>query len=222
MSRPAQLALDLGHRPALGREDFLVAPSNAEAVAWIDRWPAWAGPCLVLYGPEGSGKTHLAHVWRARGDAGLIAAEALARAVHGALAARTRNWVVEDAEQAQETALFHLFNTVAESGGSLLLTARRPPAHWSGRLPDLRSRLNAAPTAELAPPDDALMAALLVKQFADRQIGVNEDVVAYLVTRMERSFAAAGRMVAAIDQAALAQKRPVTVPLVRELLDRGG
>lgn len=221
MSGAAQLALDLGHRPALGRGDFLVAPSNAEAVAWIDRWPDWPGPCLVLYGPEGSGKTHLAQVWRARSAAGLIAAGALSSAVDDAMAARAGGWVIEDAEQAGDSPLFHLFNAVVENGGFLLLTARRPPARWSGRLPDLLSRLRAAQTVALLPPDDALMAALLVKQFADRQIKVNEDVVAYLVARIERSFAAAGRTVDAIDRAALARKRPVTVPFVRELLEKG-
>ncbi len=200
MTRPAQLALDLGHRPALGREDFLVAPCNEDAVAWIDRWPDWPGPALVIHGPAGCGKTHLAQVWRARAGAG-------------------EDSVIEDADRpGDDVALFHLFNRRAEDGGHLLLTARTPPARWRDRLPDLVSRLAAVPTVEIGPPDDILVTQVLVKLFADRQIEVGPEVVSYLVTHMERSFDAARELVAAADTAALAGKRAVTVPLVREVL----
>jgi chromosomal replication initiation ATPase DnaA len=200
VTRPAQLALDLGHRPALGREDFLIAPCNEGAVAWIDRWPDWPGPALVIHGPAGCGKTHLAQVWRAR-------------------AGTREDSVIEDADRpGDDVALFHLFNRRAEDGGHLLLTARTPPARWPDRLPDLVSRLAAVPTVEIGPPDDILVTQVLVKLFADRQIEVGAEVVSYLVTHMERSFDAARQLVAAADTAALAAKRAVTVPLVRQVL----
>ncbi|HXQ51269.1 MAG TPA: DnaA/Hda family protein [Stellaceae bacterium] len=217
----AQLPLSLPHRPALGRDDFLVAPANAEAVAWLDRWPNWPAPALVLAGPAGSGKTHLAQVFAARSGAVLLAAAALARAAPPALVADARAAVVDDAERADEEALLHLYNMLAERGLHLLLLARAAPARWGIVLPDLRSRFLAAPVATLAPPDDALLAAVLVKLFADRQLLVGEEVVAFLVPRLERSFAAAASAVAALDQAALAAHRRITVPLARAVLGDG-
>jgi chromosomal replication initiation ATPase DnaA len=217
----AQLPLDLPHRPALEREDFLVAPANELAVQWLDRWPDWSGPALVLAGPAGSGKTHLGHVFARRSGAVLIAPAALARAAPRALAGAARAAIVDDAEGAAEEPLLHLYNLLAERGGHLLLLARAAPARWGIGLADLRSRLLAAPVVEVAPPDDALLAALLVKLFADRQLRIGAEVVAFLVPRLERSFAAAQRMVAALDQAALAAGRPVTVPLARAVLGEG-
>jgi chromosomal replication initiation ATPase DnaA len=200
MTRPDQLTLDLGHRPALGREDFLVAPCNADAVAWIDRWPDWPGPALVIHGPAGCGKSHLAQVWRARSGT-------------------SAGSVVEDADRPDDdVALFHRFNRHAEEGGHMLLTARTPPARWPNRLPDLVSRLVAAPTVAIGPPDETLIAQVVVKLFADRQLDIGPDVVAYLATHMERSFESARNLVAAADTAALAAKRAVTVPLVRTVL----
>jgi chromosomal replication initiation ATPase DnaA len=213
-----QLPLDLGHRPALGGADFLVAPPNRDAVAWLDRWPDWPAPALALAGPAGSGKTHLAHVFAARSGAALIAPAALTVArvpdVLGAAPAA----VLDDAEDAEEEAFLHLYNVLAERGGHLLVLAREPPARWGIALADLRSRLLAAPVAWLLAPDDALLSAVLVKLFADRQLPVGEEVIAYLVARLERSFEAARQAVAALDRAALAAQRRVTVPLVREVL----
>lgn len=217
--RPGQLAFDLGHRPALGREDFLVAPCNAEAVAWIDRWPSWPGPALALVGPAGSGKTHLAQVWRARTGAVLIAGLAMAGDADSLLGGACHA-VVEDADAADEHALLHFYNHLAAAGGTLLLTAVRPPARWPTRLADLASRLKAAPVAAIGAPDDALIQAVLVKLFADRQLVPAPDVIAYLAARMERSFAAAQRLVAAIDLAALAGRRTITVQLARDVLAR--
>jgi DnaA regulatory inactivator Hda len=212
-----QLALDLGHRQALGREDFLLAPSNAEAVAWLDRWPDWPGPALAIYGPEGCGKTHLAQVWRTRSGAALLTPGALADADLPTLAAGPV--VIEDADRGvDERALFHLYNLLAERRQHLLLTARTAPAHWPLALADLRSRLNAAPAVALAPPDEDLVAAVLVKLLADRQLKVGSEVVSFLLTRMERSFAAARDVVVALDQAALARHSNITVPLARQVL----
>ncbi len=218
----SQLALEFGHREALDAEDFLVAPSNREAVLWLDRWPEWPAPALAIYGPPGCGKTHLAHVWRARSGARMVTAEALAGRAPADVLGDGRSAAVEDADEAafDERALLHLYNVAAERGGHLLLTARTPPARWPLQLADLRSRLAAVPAAPVRAPDDALIGALLVKLFADRQLRVGDDLVTFLLARMERSFDAARRIVAALDAAALAGRRNITVPLARDILNR--
>ena len=215
-----QLPLDLGLRPALGRADFLIAPCNAAAVAWIDRWPDWPAPALALWGPAGSGKTHLLEVWRARSTATAIAPQALTSAAVPRLLGASRAAAIDDAEGADEEALLHLYNILAERRGHLLLAAREPPARWAIRLADLRSRLLAAPAVAVEAPDDALLGAVLVKLFADRQLRISEDLIAYLLARIERSFAAAQTIVAALDEAALAGQRAVTVRLARDVLNR--
>ncbi|MGH6718320.1 MAG: HdaA/DnaA family protein, partial [Alphaproteobacteria bacterium] len=157
-----QLVLDLGHRPALGAEDFLVAPCNAAAVAWIDRWPAWPGPALVVHGPAGCGKSHLTAVWRARSGAAAVAARDLGGEPEPWLGAH-RAMLIEDADGGlDESALLHRFTVLAAARGSLLITARTPPAHWAIELADLRSRVVGAPAVAIAPPDDALLGAVLV------------------------------------------------------------
>lgn len=212
------MPLDLGHRLALGREDFLVAESNREAVAFLDLWPEWPAKGLVIHGPEASGKTHLAQVWRARSDAVAIDREALSRDVP-ALLGEARHAVVEGLEHGvNERGLLHLYNYLAGQGGTLLLTATLPPVRWPVALPDLRSRLLALPSVAVGGPDDALIEAVMIKQFADRQVRVAPDVIAFLVPRLERSLAAVRQVVAALDEAALAERRPITVPLARQVL----
>ena len=217
-----QLALDLGHRPALGREDFLVAPNNASAVALIDSWPDWPGASAAVYGPPGSGKTHLAHVFAARAHAEIVPLGALEEAAGRALDGALRAAAVEDADRAAGEGLLHLLNAVAEKGGHLLLTARAAPSRWPVRLADLASRLRALPAVGIGAPDDATLAAVLVKLFGDRQLRVGGEVVVYLAARIERSFDGARRIVAALDAASLAARRAVTVALARELLQRSG
>jgi chromosomal replication initiation ATPase DnaA len=213
-----QLPLDLGHRPALDRTDFLVAPCNETAVAWLDRWPDWPAPALALYGPAGSGKTHLAQVWQARAAARLIDAAALATDLLPGLLGDAAAAIVDDADRAAEAPLLHLYNILAERRGHLLVIAREAPARWAIALPDLRSRLVAAPAVGVMPPDEALIGALLVKLFADRQLAVADEVVAYLALHLDRSFEAAQQAVAALDAAALAEHRRVTAPLARKVL----
>ena len=215
----SQLPLDLGFRAALGRADFLIAPCNAAAVAWIDRWPDWPAPALALWGPAGSGKTHLLEVWRARSKAVAIAPSALTSAAVPELLGAARAAAIDDAQRADEEALLHLYNLLAERQGHLLLAEREPPARWAIGLADLRSRLAAAPAVAVEAPDDALLGAVLVKLFADRQLRISEEVIAYLLPRIERSFAAAQAIVAALDRAALAGQRAVTVPLARDILN---
>jgi len=216
----SQLPLAFEHRPALGAEDFLVAAPNREAVLWLDRWPDWPAPALAIHGPPGCGKTHLAHVFRARSGADLVAAGEIGVALAAAARATPRALAIDDADEAlaDETAFLHLHNLIAGAGGHLLITARDAPARWGIALPDLRSRLSAAPAVALRPPDDELLAAVLAKQFSDRQLRVGDDVRRFLLARMERSFDAARRIVAALDRAALAGRRNITVPLAREVL----
>lgn len=223
MNRPQQLPLDLPHRPALGMEDFLVAECNRAAVAWIDCWPKWPAPLAVICGPEACGKTHLVHVWQARSGAEIIEAAALDGFDPGALSGKFA-LAIENAgpglsAQGQRNFL-HLYNIAGESGGSLLATARRPPGQWEIAIPDLASRLAAAPVATIGAPDDALLAAVIVKLLSDRQLKVGAEIVTYLIPRIERSFAAVRRVVAAIDSAALAQGRNVTIALVRDVLEK--
>jgi chromosomal replication initiation ATPase DnaA len=217
----AQLPLELGHRPALGRADFLVAPCNAEAVAWLDRWPDWPAPALALYGPAGSGKSHLGHVFATQSGARALDPVALATDDIPASLGGARVAIVDEAERAREKPLLHLYNVLTERRGHLLVIAREPPARWAIALADLRSRLLAAPAVALREPDEALIGALLVKLFADRQLAVGDEVVQYLVPRLERSFSAAAAAVAALDRAALAEQRPITVPLARRVLGLG-
>jgi len=219
MTEDRQLVLDLGHRPAFGRDDFLVTPGNQEAVAWIDRWPAWPGHALAIFGPAGCGKTHLAQVFALRATARVLTAADVRPDAIAQLVADHRALVVEDGENvADPRALFHLFNAIKEERGFLLLTSREPPARWTIALADLKSRMAAVPAVRIAPPDDAMMEAVLVKLFADRQLEVAPDVIAYLMRRMDRSFAAARDVVAQTDAASLADKRAITIPLIKQVL----
>lgn len=222
MSGAAQLALGFEVRPALGGADFLVAPANADAVAWLDKWPDWPAPAFVIFGPPGAGKTHLAHVFAARAGAQVLAGTALAGSNPVALAEGAPACIVDDADAADERALLALYNAAAEADRRLLLTAGSAPRAWGIDLADLRSRLLAAPAAALRLPDDALVKAVLVKHFSDRQLRVEPAIVDYLAARMERSFDAARRLAGAIDEAALAARREITLPLVREVLDGMG
>jgi len=214
----SQLALDLTGPPSLSVCDFLAAPCNEAAKDWIMRWPAWPSFALALSGPVGSGKSHLAHIFAARSGCVIVAAQALHTSLVPDLADGD-GVVIEDADGGvDETALFHLFNRLQEQRRPLLLTGRLPPVQWSYRLPDLRSRLVSLPLATIGAPDDFLLEALLVKQFADRQLRIGPEVIGFLLPRMERSFAAAYATVEKLDQAALEGGRAVTVPLVRAVM----
>jgi chromosomal replication initiation ATPase DnaA len=215
---PRQLALALPHAVSFAREDFLAGASNAAALALIERWPDWPSRVVALIGPEGSGKSHLAAIWAEIAGARFLSSRALA-ATNLPAALATGALVVEDLGEASvdERALFHLINLAREHEAYVLLTGRVAPAEHKASLADLASRLRALPAVELAPPDDALLRAVLVKLFADRQLRVDESLIAYLVTRRERSFAAARAAVDELDREALRRKRPVTRALAAEL-----
>lgn len=216
-----QLAFDLPGTEAMTREHFFVASSNALALQAVERWATWPGRKLLLVGPEGAGKTHLAHVWAALADAVILPATALAETGIADLSGRAV--VIENADRIgpAETQLFHLHNLVTASG-ALLLTARTPPRDWGLRLPDLVSRMQATPIARLEAPDDALLSAVLVKLFADRQVAVPANLIPYLVGRMPRSIGSARALVAALDAQALALGRPITRALAGAVLDSFG
>jgi len=220
----AQLALAFPHRPALEREDFLVAPANTDAVTWIDAWPNWPATALVVHGPAGSGKTHLAQTWSLKAKARTLDARSIATGDLPSLLAAAPAFTIEDVDRIppEPQAWFHLLNLLAERGQSALFTAREAPARWHLSLPDLASRVRALPAVGISAPDEQLVEAVLVKQLSDRQLRVPPDTVRYVVTRLERSLAAVGRIAAALDAAALAARRPLTVPLAREVMRAEG
>ena len=218
MSR--QLAFDLPSGEAFRRADFYTSPANAQALAAVEAWQDWPGGKLVLVGPAGAGKTHLAHIWATLARAEVISAAKLVEAdlhdlAQGPVAVEDADRIAGDREA--EVALFHLHNLL--DGRGLLVTAASPPRDWLLGLPDLLSRMQAAPMAQLEPPDDTLLSAVLIKLFADRQIVVPPNLISYLVSRMDRSIAAAREWVKFLDARALALGRPVTRALAAEVLD---
>jgi chromosomal replication initiation ATPase DnaA len=218
---PRQLAFALPHAESLTRDNFLEGPANAAGLALIDGWPEWPNRLMVLAGPEGSGKSHLAAIWTEQAGARSTAAHALTPAnVPGALA--TGALVVEDlrSQDFDERALFHLLNLAREDQAYVLITAREPPSALPVELRDLRSRLRAMPVVSLLPPDDQLFRALIVKFCADRQLAIDEALVSYLTTRIERSYAAVRQAVELLDREALRLGRPVTRALAAELLGK--
>jgi chromosomal replication initiation ATPase DnaA len=216
---PRQLAFELLHTESLTRDNFLEGPANAAALALIDAWPEWPSRIMMLVGPEGCGKSHLAAIWADGAGARSTSAHALAADTLPAALA-TGALVVEDLKPGDfdERAVFHLLNLVREEGAHALITARMLPSAMEVELRDLRSRLRALPSISLLPPGDQLFRALIVKYCADRQLAVDESVVGYLATRIERSYASARRAVELLDSEALRQGRPVTRALAVELL----
>jgi len=216
---PKQLAFDLPLDPRFGAEDFLVSPSNEQAYGLIESWPDWPDTILVLVGPRGSGKSHLASIWATNARAWTVDASGIAQdkvphlVSNGALA-------IEDMDRGErdEAALFHLLNLAREKKTSLLITGETPPDRWGLRTPDLLSRLRLAPSVSLEAPDDALLKAVLVKLFVDRQLVVDTSVVDYIALRIERSLAKASELVALLDREALSRGRRVSRAIAAEIL----
>ncbi len=219
--RAEQLPLAFSHDAATGREDLLVADPLQAAVSIIDAWPNWPSPVVILAGPVGSGKSHLASIWRERSQASDID---LGPGSDAATVAAKGPVIFEDADRVgfDDTALFHVINSVRENGTSLLMTSRLWPISWPVELPDLRSRLKAATVVEIGEPDEELLSQVIVKLFADRQLFIDDKLVAYVVARMERSMSAAQMIVDRLDKLALARGTRITRALAAEALNEIG
>lgn len=218
VTKPRQLPLDLLHPVGRTRDELIITPSNALAVSLVDRWPDWVAPVMVLAGPPGSGKSHLASIWAEKAEATSLSANAISAFLDKGTA--PCNLLIDGAgeEPLDETALFHLINSVRQSGHFLLITSRRWPSQWPVKLADLSSRLKSAPVTEISEPDDALLAGVITKLFADRQITIDPSIVSYLVSRIERSLATAQDVVSRIDRAALETRSRITRPLAAQVI----
>ncbi len=215
---PKQLPLELALRPAMSRDDLIVARSNQPAVELVDQWPGWLAAVAVLAGPSGSGKTHLAAIWAEKSGAICLDPQALGNL--SLLNAAPRPVLIEDIDAApfNETGLFHLINSLRQSGNTLLITARRPPQYWQLALPDLISRLTSAALVNIEAPDDALLSAVLAKLFSDRQVSVDASVISFLVNRMERSLAAAADIAGRLDRLALERQVRISRSLAAQIV----
>lgn len=216
--RPRQLPLGFGHVPGFDRDDLVVSPANSDAVSLIERWPNWPSSAIILTGPPGAGKSHLGAIWLERSSAGEIDSTLLS----GMENAAGTPLFFDDADRVSfdESALFHLLNAAREAGNHVLLTARTPASAWGARLPDLASRLKAATVVAIHEPDDLLLAGVITKLFADRQIQIEANVVSYLVRRMERSLSQANALVDRLDALALERQGRVTRALASELFEQ--
>ncbi|HWK65062.1 MAG TPA: DnaA regulatory inactivator HdaA [Rhizobiaceae bacterium] len=223
-NKPRQLSLELMHAEGRSRDDLVVSAANADAVSLIDRWPDWPTPVIVLAGPAGSGKSHLGAIWCEMAGARTLSRDDLGGEAVDAAAAGPVFIDDADAGGLDESGLFHVINAVRTAGSHLMLTSRRFPGAWGVKLPDLASRLKAATTVEISEPDDVLLAGVITKLFADRQVEVEPHVVQYLVRRIERSLSTAIRVVQRLDAVALEQQSRITRAMAAETvsaLDEG-
>ncbi len=226
-SNISQLALDFPHRPSLGREDFMVAGCNQEAVGTVDLWPSWPYFAVCIYGPSGCGKTHLANVFAQMVASKtahpyripFIKAAQLNKDMAHTLFETSPQIVIEElSDLKNQEALFHLYNTYRDLGGNILFTSEIAPARLNFSLADLRSRMNIVPALEIKAPDDDLLMALLVKLFMDRQITPAPELLSYLLKNMQRSFSFARKLVEEIDNISLARKRAISLTIAKEAL----
>lgn len=210
-----QIAISFDHPADYSRHSFIVSRSNEEALKWVESWPNWNSHCVIIYGPESCGKTHLAKIWQ-----DISAAEFCHPAGARSAILRGQNLIIENIESnLDEEWLFHLYNQAKNDGKFILLTANAHPAKLPIKLPDLRSRLLSCPSIAINQPDDDLLRPVLQKLFTDRQIRAGDDVMKYILLRMERSFKSAENLVQKIDNLALQEKRNITIPLVKQAME---
>lgn len=224
-AKAQQLPIDFVHKPFYERQDFMVAKSNLEAIKVIDEWPNWPYFAICIYGHAGSGKTHLAHIFMENVykktnspykipciNAKEVKIENIYRYFE-----ENKCLVVENLdEKVNEEAMFHLYNLYKNEGGYILFTANTAPARLSFKLPDLQSRLNSIPAVEIKEPDTELLSAVIVKQFADRQIVVSPEIINYIINNAQRSFAYITKLIEEVDNISIAKKRAVSIPLIKE------
>ncbi len=219
-----QTILPFHHQPSYVAEDFLISSANMDAHSWITSdTELWHNGTLLIWGETGSGKTHLAHIWASQHNAPFLSSEQIARPSDIYQTKTPPFWVIDNIDiqlhrNIDETTLFHLLNIITQENGRMLLTASTPPTTWNIQLKDLASRLRAISTVKLHLPDTILMKALLIKLFSDRQLHIHEDVVEYIITRIDRNFKAIHTIVSLLDHASMRQKRNITTPLVREII----
>ncbi len=228
MTEAAQIAFNFAPHPYLGREDFMVAKCNFEAVQTVDSWPEWPFFAVCLYGPSGCGKTHLSRIFSDRVSVlthfpykiPSIKAQNLTMEMPFELFARHRCLIIEDLDnQINQEAMFHLYNLYRNEGGNILFTSTQAPARWAFSLADLQSRLNIVPAIAIDEPDDELLSALIVKLFSDRQLMISPELVNYMVKNMQRSFTYCNKLVAEIDQISLMRKRAISLPIIKEAIN---
>lgn len=218
-----QLILPFEPPSAFDEKDFIVSSSNEEAYLWIMRWPDWPHRCLTIYGDEGCGKTHLSHIWRLKTNAKYLKSSDFNDVDLESLLEEPALFILDDAHLVGKgEKLFHVYNHILSSEGSLLLLSRTPPAHWNVSLPDLRSRLNAIPAIKILPPDEMLLFKVIQKRFNDLQLKVDEEVIRFLLKHIERSFESVHEWIETLNSAALIHNRRITIPLVRESLSKVG
>ncbi|WP_420549894.1 HdaA/DnaA family protein [Curvivirga sp.] len=220
MTASRQIPIEFPVRTALGVDDFMVAECNEESIAWLDKWPDWPMPALCLYGPGGSGKTHLLHIWCETSKADNIDGRELTTDIVPVLLENGNGLAVDNAENCPEDSLFHLYNLAKETNQKLLLASKQAPAHWNIELKDLASRLRACPSVGLRYPDEDMLAALMMKQFQDRNLTLSPEILTYVLPRMERSFEAVRKFVTLMDLESLAERRKLTVPFAARIMDR--
>lgn len=214
-----QQVLNLSSKPTYEAGDFFVSATNNIAYRWIESWPNWPGHCLILHGPKGCGKTHLAHIWKARAGAEIVLFEDLKNHNLDDLCQSHKTLIIENVPEAfDEQILFHLYNSVQQAGGYVLLTSAIPPLNWKMLLPDLRSRIHGALHAEIMPADDDLLRAMMRKVFSDEQVIVSDQILDYLLNHHDRSFVELFKTVQKINTFAYATKRKITLPLVKDVL----
>ena len=217
-----QLPFDFECRPSLGGEDFLVASSNHEAVAWLDNWPNWPSPLLILYGPPGCGKTHLSNVFMASTGAVCLTPAIMRDSNLDGLFNSQKFFVVDDKEintfhNFSEISLFHFYNNLIIQGGYMLITAESHPVNWDFELADLSSRVKASQAIGIGMPDDDLIKVVLVKLFSDRQVRVETSVIEYITRRIERSFDEVRKFVQCANELALVEKKGITLAVARQV-----
>jgi DnaA regulatory inactivator Hda len=224
-----QTLLNLRHTPSYAPQDFILGTANEEAHAWLHAWPtSWTAPSAILWGEEGCGKTHLAHIWKHLAHAEFLCPTTLSHDLEhlftSSANATHKAWILEDvtshlsAQHFSEEDLFHLLNICQQHHNYLLMTAYTPASQWNLSLKDVSSRLHALPSIAISLPDDELLKAVLIKLFSDRQLHISDEVMHYILLRIDRNFQHLERLCDTIDRLSLQTKRKINITLVKEIL----